>query len=336
MRLEALPRVPLVGGATPLQSLPRLSDALGGPTLWVKRDDCTALAGGGNKVRKLEFLMAEAQAQGADTVVTFGAVQSNHARLTAAAARRLGMDALLVLSGEEPGEATGNLLLDRIMGAQVLFVPDYRGEGALETGAAKALEAIAALREAGHTVYMIPVGGSTPLGDCGYVAAVDELRVQVDAEGFVPAAICTAVATTGTYSGLLAGTLLREWDVPVHGVAVDHRESLDLYGMPPVEQIVSQIGELLEVPIDCTPEHVVVDYGYVGERYGVPSTEAVAAIRLAAETEGLLLDPVYTGKAMAGLIGAIKAGKYAPGDHVIFLHTGGLPGLFPHARAVLD
>lgn len=335
MQLDALPRESFVGGPTPLQPMPRLSEALGGPTLWVKRDDCTALVGGGNKARKLEFLLAEARAQGADTVVTFGAVQSNHVRMTAAAARRIGMEPVLVLSGAEPETPTGNLLLDRVLGARTVFVPDYREEGAADAAMQIVGEAIAGLHADGRNVYMIPVGGSTPLGDCGYVAGLLEIQEQTEAEGFTPAAVVTAVGTAGTYAGLLAGTLLREWNVRIHGVAVDTRDALDRYGQPPVHDIVPEIGALLDTPLECGPELVHLDYDYVGAGYGIPTAAGVEAIRLVAQTEGLILDPVYTGKAMAGLIGAIRQGAYAEGDHVIFLHTGGLPGLFPHAHAVL-
>lgn len=326
-RLHALPRVPLAGGPTPLQALPRLSAALGGPTLWCKRDDLTALGGGGNKGRKLEYLLAAARQDGADTVITFGGAHSNHARMTAVAARMLGLAPILVLTGEPLDPPVGNLLLDQLAGARIEWVPDF---GAGRDARVAALQA--ELAQAGRRAAWIPGGGTTPLGAMGYARAALELRAQCEAEGFRPAAVVCAVGTEGTWRGLRAGAALAKWPVAAHGVAVATPAERAGFGVGPAEAFFSEMGELLGAPLAVPP--AAIDEAHVGAHYGAVTAPAVEAMALALRAEGLVLDPVYTGKAMAGLVAAIRAGRYGPDDHVVFLHTGGWPGLAPKAAAI--
>ncbi len=324
---HALPRVPLAGGPTPLQLLPRLSAALRGPTLWCKRDDQTALAGGGNKARKLEYLMALARQQGADTVVTFGGVHSNHARMTAAAARMCGLSPVLVLTGTLPVPAVGNPLLDALLGARIVTVPDHgKGRDA----------AVAALRETlaaeGRRVAWIPGGGSTPLGAMGYVRALFELRAQCEAEGITPAAVWCAAGTEGTWRGLRAGAALARWPVAIEGVAVATPAERAGFGVTDEASFFSEMGELLGEALTIPAAQLIEDQ--VGGAYGAVTEAGVQAMAQAAQAEGLILDPVYTGKALAGLLARIVDGGYRQGEHVVFVHTGGWPGLAPKAAAI--
>ncbi len=333
MNVDEIPRVSLSFLPTPLEPLPALTRHLGGPQIWIKRDDMTGLATGGNKARKLEFLMADAINNGADTVLTFGAVQSNHCRMTAAAACKLGLKSFLVLSGERPDYLTGNLLLDEIMGCEYLFLPPFTDPSNLDEMQLAIFNAVQELTERGRNVYMIPPGGSTPLGDVGYYLAALELFDQARDLGFRIDHIFVAMGSSGTQAGLLAGVKCLDMPAKVQGVAVSKKGSLDALGLPPIEVIVNQVGDLIGQNPNAGPDDVIIHYGYHGEAYGVITRECIDAIKLLARLEGVFLDPVYTGKAMAGMIDILRKGKFNKDENVVFIHTGGYPGIYPHAES---
>ncbi|MDQ7844291.1 MAG: D-cysteine desulfhydrase family protein [Armatimonadota bacterium] len=327
MQIGNLPRIRLAHLPTPLEEAPRLTEFLGGPRIWVKRDDLTGLAIGGNKARKLEFLLGQARHSGCDVVITVGAVQSNHARMTAAAARRLGLDVVLVLNGEEPEVSQGNLLLDRIFGADVRIVQtddDYVLMGVVDDLARH-------LRREGRRPYVIPRGGSNALGAAAYMAAALELLTQANQMGVRVDAIVHASTSGGTQAGLYTGTKVTESGVQVIGISAGPKKEVVAQR---VLKIVEELTALLELRWRPHPDDILVYDDFVGERYGVPTPECLEAIRLAARTEGLLLDPVYTGKAMAGLRGLVARAQFRAGQNVVFWHTGGQPALFAHAAAL--
>lgn len=310
-------RISLAQLPTPLERLNRLSDYLGAD-IWMKRDDLTAFAGGGNKVRKLEFLMAAARAAGADTIVTSGALQSNHARQTAAAAAKLGLDSVLVLA-EAVADRTetyaqgGNLTLDRLLGARIRRVP------AGEDAAAAIAETVASLEAEGRNVFTIPVGGSNLTGALGYADAAAEIAMQAKAAGIEPARIVTASGSAGTQAGLVLGT-----DIPVLGISVSAiNDELSTKVRTLVEE-----GSRLPQFAGAERRDILVDDRFVGTGYGQPTEGMLEALSLVARLEAIFLDPVYSGKAMAGLIALVREGKL-PGQ-TIFLHTGGMPALFAY------
>jgi L-cysteate sulfo-lyase len=337
--LDDFPRVRLAHAPTPLEPLARLSAHLGGPKIYIKRDDQTGLATGGNKARKLEFLVGEALAEGADTLVTTGGVQSNHARQTAAAAARLGLGCELLLPKIVTGrsasyETSGNVLLDHLCGATVHVLPaeDYRTE---------VFDAhVGRLRAAGRKPYFIPTGGSTPLGALGYVNAMLELTAQLKSQDVAPTAIFVGTGSCGTHGGILAGLALADYapnghDTRLVGVSVSGKSA---EREPMVLKLASEALRLLDATsaMDIPAEKSCVLDQYVGPAYGQPTSGMVEAVRLLASLEGILLDPVYTGKAMAGLIDQIRQGKFAKSDKVIFWHTGGTVGLFAYPEAFAE
>jgi len=296
----------------------RLSAELGGPRLFIKRDDCTGLAGGGNKTRKLEFLVGEALKQNADTLVTQGAVQSNHVRQTAAAACRHGLKchALLerrVANRDAAYEVTGNVFLDRLLGTTLEFRPS-----GLDMNA-EAQAATDRLRSAGHRPYFIPGGGSNPTGALGYVDVAQEIVGQSIDQGFSFDWLVMATGSTGTHAGLLAGFHALGSDLPVMGVSVRQPRDRQINAVHTLAQATAQKIDVPPLAADLT----IVDDRFVGEGYGVPARSTLEAVALAARLEGILLDPVYTGKGMAGLIGLVREGFFKPSDSVLFLHTGG-------------
>ncbi len=300
---------------TPVQRMEGLQEALGtDAVLIVKRDDLTGLALGGNKARKLAALAVDAIAQGADCLVTGGGRQSNHARITAAAARRIDLDCHLVLGGGPTDDRDGNLLLDELLGAHLHFDPasDYYGIEAAITALADRL------RADGHSPYAIPVGGASAMGCAAYITAVEELREQLGAD---PTWMVVADGSGGTHAGLLAG-LGHTSATRVLGVDVGTR--------PDLEAVVPEMALDAAVLLDSGPPNptVLVDHEHVGAGYGELSDECLEAIRLVARTEGLLLDPVYSGKAMAALLSALRGGRIGAGDSVVFWATGGSPALF--------
>ena len=325
--LERIPRERLAHRPTPLEDAPRLGAAISLPRLRVKRDDATGLAFGGNKARKLEFLLADARSQGADVLLTTGGAQSNHARMTAAAARRLGMEAILFLCDAPPAEEQGNLLLDRILGAEVRFLPGLPLEEIY-----RRMEAAAeALRHAGRRPYFIPVGGSTALGCLGYVDAVRELAEQ--AGGRAPDALVIAAGSTGTLAGVLLGTRLFLPRTRVYGISVSPPAPA---GRRKCARIAAEAAALLGVDWQPAPEEIPILDDWLGAGYGIPTPEGMDALRLAARTEGLLLDPVYTAKALAGAIGLAARSELRPEDEVVYWHTGGAPALFAFGPHVLE
>lgn len=330
MYLARFPRVRICHAPTPLEPMLRLSKLLGGPHLWIKRDDCTGLATGGNKNRKLEFLLGEAIAAGADTLITCGAVQSNHVRQTAAAAAKFGLGCVglleeKVLVNEPDYREGGNVLLDRIYGLQIETVPEGTEMGA-------ALEDCAErLRGQGRHPYIIPVGGSTTTGALGYAAVAMELLSQFNETGLQGARVVHATGSGGTQAGLVAGFETLGAGIHVLGVSVGSERAAQ-------EEKVMALAEATSARLGGTGhirrEAVEVDSDHVGQAYGIPTAEMAEAVTLLARTEGILLDPVYTGKAMAGLIARVRAGAFSSEENVVFLHTGGQVGLFGY-RAFL-
>lgn len=329
MRLP--PRFPLAHLPTPLDPLPHLSADLG-VDLWVKRDDQTGLALGGNKTRKLEYFLAEALATGADTILTTGAPQSNHCRQTAAAAALAGLRAVLVLAGSGHREITGNILLDHLLGAELIFADTDQPGHAQPRG--QALQAAADReRAAGRTPYTIPLGGSNALGAVGYVAAMHELAEQLTARDLPPFDyIVFASSSGGTHAGMALGAAHLGWPTQVLGISVD-AEKLALTGG--VAEIANACGDLLGLPTRLTPTDIHATADYLGGGYAVLGDAEKHAIHTFARRAALLLDPVYTGRAAAGLLDLIHKQVIAPGSRVLFWHTGGAPALFAYNAALL-
>jgi len=323
--LKEFARVDLCHQPTPLEEMPRLSAALGGPKLWIKRDDCTGLATGGNKTRKLEFLVADALEKGADMLVTQGAVQSNHVRQTAAAACKFGLDCHALLERRVPDraadyETTGNVLFDHIFGTTIEFRPpglDMNAEARAVT------EKFAA---DGRKPYFIPGGGSNEIGALGYVSCAYELLNQFDAQGLNVGWIVLASGSAGTHAGMLAGLHAAGSDIPVMGISV--RQPRDRQIAAVHKLAMSTAAQLTDTPLSI--EKTLIDDGYVGEGYGLPTKGTIAAINLIARQEGVLLDPVYSAKGLAGMIGLIEQKFFDADKDVVFLHTGGAAALFAY------
>lgn len=327
MNLKQLPRVSLAHLPTPIDELRRLSQELGGPRLLVKRDDQTGLAAGGNKIRKLEFLMAEALGQGADMVITAGAAQSNHCQQTAAAAAQVGLGCTLVLGGEPPPTPTGNLLLDQLLGAQIYWTgPDRRGER---------LEEIAnQVRADGHQPYVIPYGGSNAVGATGYVLAMQELMNQQLGELRVDR-IVFASSSGGTQAGMVVGARATDFGGEITGVKIDKGEAGDDPYPLHLARLANETAAHVGLDAKFTPDDFLVAEDYLGGGYGVVGKLEREAIRLTARLEGLILDPVYTGRAMGGLIDMIRRGLIGPDETVLFWHTGGMPAVFSYVNALV-
>lgn len=326
MNLTRFPRRRYTPGATAIEPLDNLSRALGGPRIWVKRDDTLGLAAGGNKTRKLEFLVADALAAGADTLITVGAVQSNHCRLTLAAAAREGMKCRLVLeervAGSYDSGASGNNFLFNLMGVEKVSVV---AAGA-DLNAAMASVA-ADLPAQGRRGYIIPGGGSNPLGALGYVACANEILDQAFDMGLAFDHIVCASGSAGTHAGLLVGLQGRSAGIPLIGINVRRPRAEQEAN---VHALASATADLLGLAAGIDRAAVTALDEWVGPGYSLPSPEMVEAVRMAARLEGLLLDPVYTGKAMAGLIGLIRRGAFGKDEAVLFVHTGGSPALFAY------
>jgi L-cysteate sulfo-lyase len=326
MLTDSLPRVRLGHLPTPLEELPRLSRALGGPRLWVKRDDQTGLAGGGNKTRKLEFTVGEALRQGADTLVTLGAVQSNHARQTAAAAAACGLRCVLVLRGHPPPVATGNLLLDHLLGARIVFAGGQTREQAAE-------EVVAEERAAGHRPFLVPVGASDEHGAPGYVAAMEELAAQCRELRLRVDRIVFASSSFGTQAGLCVGARALGFGAQLAAIAIDSTAAELRAGVARIARLTQR---RLGLPESIEPGDVVGHDAYLGGGYAVLGEPEKEAIRLTARTQGILLDPVYTGRAMAGLIDLVRRGEFGSDETVLFWHTGGSAALFAYAEQLVE
>jgi L-cysteate sulfo-lyase len=328
MHLARFARVRFAHLPTPLEPMPNLSRLLGGPQLHVKRDDCTGLATGGNKARKLEFLIADALGHGADTVITHGAVQSNHVRQTAAAARKYGLKCAALLERRVPGhgpeyESSGNVLLDRLLGAELRFVAPDTDMDAACAGLAEEL------RKSGGKPYYIPGGGSNPVGALGYVNAALELLQQANDLCLCIDCVVHATGSTGTQAGLVCGLEGANAGIDVLGICVRRAAAAQEQA---VYELVGATADYIGIRGDLERARVRANGDYVGPGYGMPTEATIEAIRLAAEHEGLLLDPVYSGKAMASLIDLCREGFFTRGQNVVFLHTGGAAALFSPKR----
>ena len=330
--LNNLPRISLAHLPTPVEELPRLARQLGGPRLLVKRDDLTGLASGGNKTRKLEFLVADAMAQGADIIITAGAAQSNHCCQTAAAAARAGLDCALVLGGQPPaGALAGNLLLDTLLGARIYWTgPHRRGE--------ELARVADELRAAGRRPCVIPYGGSNALGASAYVWAMQELALQQQPCGLPLAAIdrmVVASSSGATQAGMVVGARGVGYSGQIIGIGIDKGEAGDEPYLLRLARLANRTAALLDMRATFAPDDFVVNQDYLGGGYGVVGDLEREAIHMAARCEGLLLDPVYTGRAMGGLIDMVRRRVIAPDETVLFWHTGGLPALFAYADALV-
>ncbi len=329
MNLARFPRLRFGHFPTPLEPMQRLTELLDGPRLWIKRDDCTGLSTGGNKTRKLEYLMADALEQGADTIVTQGATQSNHARQTAAIAAKLGLACHILLedrTGYDDAEYTlnGNVLLDRLHGASVSKRPGGADMNVEMAALAETLKA------EGQKPYVIPGGGSNPIGALGYVNAALELTYQAGENGLNIGHIVHATGSAGTQAGLVTGLKAINAGVPVLGIGVrapKEKQEENVFAL--AQATAERMG--LDGVVERTD--VVANCDYVGQGYGIPTEGMVAAVKLLAETEGILLDPVYSGKGMAGLIDQIKRGYFEKDSDVVFIHTGGAAALFGYPNA---
>lgn len=330
MNLARFPRRRYTPFATPIEKLEHLTAALGGPQIYVKRDDLLGLASGGNKTRKLEFLVAEALALGADTLITVGAVQSNHCRLTLAAAVKEGLKCRLILEERVPGsyrkDGSGNNFLYELLGAEKIAVV----EGGVDLAAAMAAEAEALTAE-GRRGYIIPGGGSNALGALGYAACAQEILDQSFEMGLAFDHVVCASGSAGTHAGLLVGLSASQAGIPLTGINVRRPRAEQEEN---VHALACAAADLLGVRQPAR-EEVTALADWVGPGYSLPTPEMVEAVQMAARLEGLLLDPVYTGKAMAGLIGLVRADAFKPSDKVLFLHTGGAPALYAYQDVVL-
>lgn len=332
-RLSVFPRIHLTSLPTPLEYARNLSDFLGGPRIFFKRDDLTALAFGGNKTRKLEFIMADALQRNADVVVTLAGVQSNWARQTASAARRLGMDVVLVLEGTEPEHYQGNLLLNYLMGCELRFIDGITQEVEDKEIAGECPitgEVAEELRKKGKTPYTAPLGGATLLGNLGYVNAALELRQQVSGLGISADYLVLATGTGGTQAGLALGIELAQMKTRVMGLSISR------HSRPKEEEIsdlCNRTAEMLGVRNrQFRADDINVIYDYVGQGYAIATDEGIEAIKVVARTEGVILDPVYSGKAMAGVIDLVGRGVFKKDEDVVFLHTGGAAANFAYAE----
>lgn len=325
--MKPFPRADFGFFPTPLHRLDRLRRRLlregPCPELLVKRDDQSGLALGGNKVRKLEFLIGEALAQGCDTVITGGAMQSNHCRQTAAAAAMCGLECHLVLGGAAPGIASGNLLLDELFGATIHWAGEHRkGED---------IPALAEeLRRAGRKPYLVPYGGSSAVGALGFVAAMEEIAAQADAGA--PTHVVFSSSSGGTHAGMMVGDALAATGLTLIGVAIDKEENTGEGFRAGILDLANEVAGLTGLARRFDEGDVILDEGFTGAGYGVVGELEREAIRLLARSEGILVDPVYTGRTFGALIAMIRAGRFAPDDRVMFWHTGGAPAIFAYAR----
>lgn len=324
MHLARFPRVRLFPTPTPLERLDNLTQHLGGPAIWIKRDDCTVVATGGNKVRKLEWLIGEARAQGATHIVTQGAVQSNHVRQTAAVAAKFGMKCTALLehrieTNDRDYLNSGNVLLDKLFNCAIEYRPS--GLDMNEEAEKKGAE----LRAGGVNTYVIPGGGSNRVGALGYVSCAQELMQQADEMGLRIDRLVTATGSAGTHAGLVVGLQGINANVPVLGIGVrlpKDRQEANVFRL--AEATAEYCGVRGGIPRDS----VVANCDYVGAGYGIPTDGMAEAVQMLANMEGILLDPVYSGKAMAGMIDLIRKGEIGKQETVVFLHTGGAVGLF--------
>ncbi len=317
-------RFPLGFFPTPVQELSRLSDRLGGPRIHMKRDDLTGLAFGGNKTRKLEYLVADALTGDCNALVTAGAAQSNHCRQTAAAAARAGLECHLVLGGERPPNVTGNLLIDELLGAHIHWAGPYRKGETLP-------DVERELTDRGLRPYMVPYGGSNVVGALGFVSAIEELVAQDESLAGQLTHVVFASSSGGTHAGMMVGAKQARLNCRFLGIGIDKEDAVDRMAARNIVELANHTAARLDLEHAFVAEDVELDFRSAAPGYGVVGKAERGAIRLCGRTEGILLDPVYTGRAMAGLINAIALGEFQPSDRVLFWHTGGSPALFSYA-----
>jgi len=332
MGFEILPRVNLASLPTPLEEARNLRKIIGGPRLFIKRDDQTGLGCGGNKLRKLEFLLGDALHKGADVIVTSGTIQTNHGRLTAAACAKLGLECILVLTETDTGNYEGNRILQELFGARQVFAdvdysvsPHRLDKEKLRAGSEKINQVINHLKKIGKRPYLIPRGGRSLQGTAGYCNAMVELKYQLSKLGLMPDHIIVPSATCSTLTGILLGSMICTIDAKIHGIALSRTPE---EGRAMVEEEFNKDSFAMGYPFRIKQSDITIYGDYIGEGYGKITPEAKTAIKLLARTEGILLDPVYTGKAMSGYIDLIEKGILKEGETAVFFHTGGLPLLF--------
>lgn len=332
MNLAKFPRRRYTEGQTPIEFLPNFTKQLGGPQIYVKRDDLLGLTSGGNKARKLEFLVADALARGADTLITCGAVQSNHCRLTLSAAVKEGLKCRLVLEERVKGsynpDASGNNFLFRLLGVEKTYVAP--GGSNMMAEMQKVADELTA---EGRKGYIIPGGGSNEIGSTGYVACAQEILSQTFDKGIDFQYVICPSGSAGTQAGLVTGFYGENSNIPVLGINVSRKKDVQeeiVYDL--VKRVARHVGIKGEVP----REEIVCFDGYVGPGYSIPTPEMAEAVRLLARTEGIPLDPVYSGKAMAGLIDLVRKGRFKKEDNILFVHTGGSPALYAYIPHILD
>ncbi len=322
MKFEFPESLSLAHLPTPIEALPALSSCFEGPDLYIKRDDYTGLALSGNKVRKLEFLLAEAKGQNCDYLITCGGAQSNHARAMAVAATRLGMKSHLVLRNGDRLSIEGNLFINRLVGAEIQYISpeEYMRVDSVMRGVANDLKA------AGHRPYVIPEGGSNELGSIGYVKAAMEIAQQLKQLKLDIRHIIVPIGSGGTYAGLLAGKYIYDLAATIHGINVCDNKN---YFENTVTRLLQRMDQRFNLPCDVAEVEMHIIDGYVGKGYALSDQQEIDIIKQVARTEGILLDPVYTGKAMFGLREEIRKGRFNKREKILFLHTGGIFGLFP-------
>jgi D-cysteine desulfhydrase family pyridoxal phosphate-dependent enzyme len=323
MTIDKLPRVRLGFLPTPVEELTRLSDLFDGPRIFIKRDDLSGLAFGGNKVRKLEFLVGEAKSFGANTLITAGALQSNHCRQTAAAAARCGLKCELLLGGPDPEVPTGNILLDKLLGATLHFSEAGRKGESLQ-------ELADAVHASGGKPYVIPYGGSNAVGGVGFVAAMQEVVKQMEMLGVAVDRIVFPSSSGGTHAGLVVGAALAGYGGKVTGIRIDKDDPMALPYKRLLPELANQIAERLGLKVSFEESQFDLSEDYLGKGYGIPGGLEREAISLLARSEGILLDPVYTGRAMGGLLEMVRLGTIGASEKVLFWHTGGSPALFAY------
>lgn len=312
--MKSMPRIKIAHLPTVIEPLTKLTHLFGGPKLYIKRDDQTGLAFGGNKTRKLEFLIADAQSHGAKSLITAGALQSNHCRQTAAAAAHFGLQCTLVLTGDPPTETSGNLMLDKLFGAQIIYSSRKDRDEVLQNNFNNSWEK-------GERPYLVPYGGSNPIGACAYVHAIEELVEQ----GLKPDWIIFASSSGGTQAGMTLGAQLHGFSGRILGISVDETSDT-LCNL--VSSLANETAELIGSSIHLSAKDILVNDNYLGQGYGIMGDMEKEAIHLFARYEGILLDPVYTGRAAAGLLDLIQKGNFSKDEVILFWHTGGTPALF--------
>ena len=331
MQLSKYPRVKLIHSPTPLEYLENLTQHLNGPDIYIKRDDCTGLAFGGNKSRKLEFLIGDALKNKADVIITAGAVQSNHCRQTAAAATKFGMECIIVAKPSWSKEYNGNLFLDELLGAKLVLLEE--DNEALDQGGKLSMEEtienlMADLKTKGKNPYYIPVGGSNSIGSLGYISMTMELIAQANEMGIEIGSMVAASGSGGTQTGMILGADVEKSGIQTVGMAISSDATIVI---PKLKDLCNQTSDYYELGLSYEEKDIIFNDNYIGEGYGIPSEEMIKAVKLLARKEGIILDPVYSGKAFAGMVDLIKKGYFDKSKAVVFIHTGGTPALFVYS-----